>query len=122
MSSAVAHQLANCHRPSSQHLYQHPWLAYRHWCRLKGYTVSSPSVAKITDFLLFLRRDKGLSVSAVKGFRSMLTSVFKYQLPELSDHFLLRDYIRSFELVLLAIRLGINVVFLSICGVLCANV
>ena len=51
--------------------------------------MSAPSVAKITDFLLFLRRDRGLSVSAVKGFRSMLTSVFKYRLPELSDHFLL---------------------------------
>ena len=35
--------------------------------------MSSPSVAKIVDFLLFLRRDKGFSVLAVKGFRSMLT-------------------------------------------------
>ena len=60
--------------------------------------MSSPSVAKIVDFLLVLRRDKGLSVSAVKGFRSVLTSVFKYRLPKLFDHFLLRDLIRSFEL------------------------
>ena len=60
--------------------------------------MSSPSVAKIANFLLFLHRDRGLSVSAVKGFRSMLTSVFKYRLPELSDDFLLRDLIRSFEL------------------------
>ena len=98
MSSAVSHQLANCHRSSSQRLYQQSWLSYQCWCRSKGHTVSSPSVAKITDFLLFLRHDKGLSVSAVKGFRSMLISVFKYWLPELSDHFLLRDHIRSFEL------------------------
>ena len=60
--------------------------------------MSSPSVAKIADFLLFLRCVKGLSVSVVKGFRSMLTFVFKYRLPELSDHFLLRDLICSFEL------------------------
>ena len=60
--------------------------------------MSSPSVAKIADFLLFLRWVKGLSVSAVKGFRSMLTSAFKYRLPGLSDHFLLHDLIRSFEL------------------------
>ena len=60
--------------------------------------MSSPSVAMIADFLLFLHRDRGLSVLAVKGFRSMLTFVFKYRLPELSDHFLLRDLIRSFEL------------------------
>ena len=98
VSSAVCRQLANCHRPSSRRLYQHRWLAYRRWCRSKGHTVSSPSVAKIADFLLFLRRDRGLSVLAVKGFGSMLTSVFKYRLPELSDHFLLRDLIRSFEL------------------------
>ena len=98
VSNAVSRQLANCHRPSSQRLYQHHWLAYRRWCRSKGHTVSSPSVAKIVDFLLFLRRDRGLSVSAVKGFRSMLTSVFKYRLPELSDHFLLQDLIQSFEL------------------------
>ena len=60
--------------------------------------MSSPSVAKIADFLLFLRRIKGLSVFAVKDFQSMLTSVLKYRLPELSDHFLLRDLIRSFKL------------------------
>ena len=60
--------------------------------------MSSPSVTKIADFLLFLSRDRGLFVSGVKGFRSMLTSVFKYRLPELSDYFHLRDLIRSFEL------------------------
>ena len=87
VSSTVSRQLANCHRPSSQRLYQHRWLAYRRWCRSKGHTVSAPSVAKVADFLLFLCRDRGLSVSAVKGFRSMLTSVFKYRLSELSDHF-----------------------------------
>ena len=80
VSGAVACQLANCHRPSSYRLYQHRWLAYRQWCRSKGHMVSSPSVAKIADFLLFLRQVKGLSVSAVKGFRSMLTSVFKYRI------------------------------------------
>ena len=68
VSSAVSRQLANCHRPSSQRLYQHRWLAYRRWCRSKGHTVSAPSVAKIAGNLLFLRRDRGLSVSAVKGF------------------------------------------------------
>ena len=57
VSNAVSRQLANCHRPSSQRLYQHRWLAYRRWCCSKVHTVSAPSVAKIADFLLFLRRD-----------------------------------------------------------------
>ena len=60
LSSAVSHQLANCHRPSLQLLYQHRWLAYRRWCCSKGHMVSAPSVAKIADFLLFLRLDRGL--------------------------------------------------------------
>ena len=59
LSSAVSHQLANCHRPSLQRLYQH------RWCCSKGHMVSAPSVAKIADFLLFLRLDRGLSVSVV---------------------------------------------------------
>ena len=53
VSSSVARQLANCHRPSLQRLYQHRWLAYRRWCRSKGLTMSSPSVAKIAVFCCF---------------------------------------------------------------------
>ena len=122
VSGAVGRQLANCHRPSSQRLYQHRWLAYRHWCHSKGHTVSSPSVSKIADFLLFLRCVKGLSVSAVKGFRSMLTSVFKYHLPELSDHFFYATLFVPLSLnvlfVLLVPLIGICVVSSTIFGVL----
>ena len=65
---------------------------------LSGHSVSSRTIAKIADFLLFLRAEKHLSVSAVKGYRSTLTSVFKYRLPELQDSFVLCYLIRSFEL------------------------
>ena len=52
----------------------------------------------MADFLLFLRKEKHLSVSSVKSFRSMLSLVFKFRLPEIQDSFLLHDLIRSFEL------------------------
>ena len=55
-------------------------------------------MAKIADFLLFLRVEKGLSVSAVRGYRSTLTAMFKYKLPDLSSDFILRDLVRSFAL------------------------
>ena len=41
---------------------------------------------------------KNTSVSILKGYRSTLTSVFKYRLPELQDSFVFRDLISSFEL------------------------
>ena len=68
------------------------------WCSLTGHSVSSPSISKVADLLLFLRKEKLLSVSAVKGYHSALSSVFKYKLPEIWDSFALNDLIRSFEI------------------------
>ena len=98
VSRQVAQQLAQCHRASSQRLYQHRWKCYRQWYASKGHTVSVPSIAKIADFLFFLRKEKGLAVSSVKGFRSMLSSVFKFRVLEIQDSFILKDLLRSFEL------------------------
>ena len=53
------------------------------------YLVSLPSIAKIADFLFFLRKDRQLSVATVWGFRATLSSVFKFILPEVSDSVLL---------------------------------
>ena len=39
----------------------------------------------IADFLIYLRREKGLSVSAVKGYRSALNSVFALRGMDLAD-------------------------------------
>ena len=93
----MAQQLSLCRCSLSHHLYQHRWACYRRWCLPKGHSVSSPSIANIVDFLLFLRNERRLSVSAVKCYRSTLASVFKYKLPELRDSFVLNDLIRSFE-------------------------
>ena len=98
LSSRVANQLSFCRRQSSQRLYQHRWECYRSWCHSKGHSVSVPTVVKIADFLCFLRLEKHLSVSAIKGYCPTLSAVFKFHLPELGDNFILRDLIRSFEL------------------------
>ena len=49
--------------------------------------MSSSFILKVADFLLFLRKEKRLSVS-----------VFKYKLHEIHDSFILKDLIRSFEI------------------------
>ena len=97
-SSAVAVQSSLACRPSSRALYQHRWSVYRSWCRDQGHSVSRPTLAKIADFLYWLRFTKGLSVSSLRGYRSALSAVFRFHLPSLSSDPVLRDLLRSFRL------------------------
>ena len=84
-------------RPSSRAGYQAKWSIYRRWCTSEGHSISRPSLSKIADFLFWLRRSKKLSVSAVMGYRSMLSAVFRSVLPEISTSPVLHDFIRSFR-------------------------
>ena len=83
-SLAVAAQASLARRPSSRSNYQLKWLVYR-------------SFSKVADFLWWLRSVRGLSVSSIKGYRSVLSAVFRFHLPALSDHPVLRDLLRSFR-------------------------
>ena len=97
-SSGVASQVGLARRASSRTNYQLKWLTFRSWCCKKGHSISCPSVSKVADFLLWLHRCRGLSVSSIMGYRSILSAVFRFQLPELSSHPELRDLLRSFRL------------------------
>ena len=97
-SNAVAGQLARCRHRSTRANYQAKWVVYRSWCHRQGHSVSRPTVAKVADFLLFLRRSLSLSYSSIAPYRSMLSGVFRFLLPELSSHFVLHDLLRSFRL------------------------
>ena len=96
LSWCMAQQLSLCRCKSTRCLYQHRWQCYQAWCFRRGHSVSSPSVPKIANFLMYLRTKKHLSVAAIKGYHSTLVYVFKYCLLELLDSFILRDLIRSF--------------------------
>ena len=52
------------------------WMLFRGWCRGRGVAPVSATVFIIVDFLVHLRCDKVLSVSAVKGYCAALNSVF----------------------------------------------
>ena len=73
-------------------------MVYRSWCRCHGHSASRPTVAKVADFLLYLRRSLSLSYSSIASYRSMLSGAFRFVLPELSSHFVLHDLLRSFRL------------------------
>ena len=55
------------------------------------------TVSVIADFLVFLRRDKGLSVAAVKGYRAALNSVFALKGMDLAESRELSMLLRSFS-------------------------
>ena len=93
----VAKQTALARRPSSRAGYQAKWSVYRKWCTSEGHSISRPSLPKIVDFLFWLRRSKHLSVSAVRGYRSMLSAVFRSVLPEISTSLVLQDLLSSFS-------------------------
>ena len=58
--------------------------------------MSRPTVAKVADFLLYLRRSLSLAYSSFASYRSMLSGVFRFVLPEISTHFVLHYLPRSF--------------------------
>ena len=96
-SAAVARQLTHCHCRSTRVNYQAKWAVYCAWCHRNGHSVSWPTVPKVADFLLYLRRSLSLSYSSIAFYRSMLSGVFHFVFPELSSHFVLHN-LRSFRL------------------------
>ena len=78
--------------------YQARWGTYRKWCKDFHHRSSSPSIAKIADFLTYMFKNKGAALSTIKGYRAMLAAVFKFPLPEISSSPILKDLIRSFEI------------------------
>ena len=75
-SRAVAQTVVKARRHSTIVNNQRKWKNYRQWCRKHGHAISRPSSQKFADFLLHLCQTRGLSVSAVKSYKSMLNSVF----------------------------------------------
>ena len=97
-SPAVAGQLIFSRRLSTRLNYQARWGTYRKWCKDFRHRSSSPSMAKIADFLTFMFKTKGAALSTIKGYRAMLAAVFKFPLPEISTSPILKDLILSFEI------------------------
>ena len=70
----------------------------RAWCNRHGHSVSRPTVQKVASFLSYLCCSLSLLYSSIASYHSMLSVIFRFLLPELSSHFVLRDLLRSFRL------------------------
>ena len=96
-SDTVAGQLALCRRKSTRLNYQARWGRFRKWCRDFHHRSSEPTIPRIAEFLTFLFKTEKAAVSTIKGYRAMLSSVFKFCLPEISSSPILKDLVCSFE-------------------------
>ena len=67
------------------------------WCRGRGIAPVSATIPLIVDFLVHLRRDKGLSVSSGKGYRSAINSVFALKGIDLAASREISMLLRSFS-------------------------
>ena len=89
--------MSGCVRQSPSWLHQAKWMLFCGWCRGRGFAPINATVPLIVDFLVHLRHDKGLSVSAVKGNRAALNSVFALKGMDLADSRPISMLIRSFS-------------------------
>ena len=88
--------LLGCLRESSSRLYQSRWQIFCGWCHGRDVASVNATVPVVVDFLIYLRQDKGLSVSAVKGYSSALNSVLTLKGRDLSASREITMLLRSF--------------------------
>ena len=102
-SQGAGLEMSGCVRESTARFYQVKWLSFCGWCRRRGVALVNATVPLIVDFFIPLRRDRGLSVSAIKGYRATLNSVLALKGLDLAASRELSMLFRSFSR---SIRLG----------------
>ena len=95
-SGRAARVLSGVLRESSSRLYQSRWKIFCGWCHGRSVAPVNASVPVVVDFLIHLRQDKGLSVSAVKGYCSALNSVLALKGRDLAASREITTLLRSF--------------------------
>ena len=95
-SGRDARVLSGVLRESSSRLYQSRWKIFCGWCRGRSVAPVNASVPVVVDFLIHLHQDKGLSVSAVKGYCSALNSVLALKGLDLAASREITTLLRSF--------------------------
>ena len=95
-SGRAARVFSGVLRESSSRLYQSRWKIFCGWCRGRGVAPVNATVPVVVDFLIHLRQDKGLSVSAVKGYCSALNSVLALKGRDLTASREITTLLRSF--------------------------
>ncbi|KAH3831827.1 hypothetical protein DPMN_105098 [Dreissena polymorpha] len=76
--------VASARRISTRAVYDARWKLFSNWCIRGKIDPLNPSSRRIADFLIYLFDDKKLSLSSIKGYRSMISHTLAFTL--LSHH------------------------------------
>ena len=96
-SSHVTRQLGRLRRVSALNVYQSKWSVYRHWCREKRHSISSPSIPKVADFFYCGSGDlRDFLWRRLKHIALCFQLFFSFKLPAISTDSALKNLIRSF--------------------------
>lgn len=71
--------IAQARRASTTKVYDSRWNIFSRWCRRRDVDPLNPSVRRIADFLVYLFDTKKLSVSTIRGYRSMISHTLSFQ-------------------------------------------
>ena len=74
-SILASRRMARSVKPSSSALYQCRWKIFRDWCLRHDLSAASTPISKVADFFIYLKDQRSLSLSAVKGYRAVVSSV-----------------------------------------------
>lgn len=98
-SSKAAEFVSKARRDSTTAVYNAKWKIFTDWCSRKKVDPVYPSLRRIADFFIFLFEKKNLSVSTIRGYRSMLSQTLSFRKTcTIGTDPILSDLIRSFEL------------------------
>ena len=89
-------EMSSCIKTSTYRPYQEQWMLFCGWCRERGVAPVNATIPLIMDFLVHLRCDKGLLVSAVQGYHSARNSVFAFKGLDLAASREISTLLRSF--------------------------
>lgn len=98
-SSRASLLIASARRQSTRTVYEAKWRVFSEWCARRKIDPLDPSPRRLADFFVFLFDTKKLSVSTIKGYRSMIshTLSFRKKSSACSDP-IISELIRALEL------------------------
>ena len=96
-SRKAARRISQPTRKSTTELYQAKWAQFCNWSRSQSLNPLKATVPVIVDFLLFLREEKKLSSSAIKGYRSALAPVFLHRGLDISSSPEISALLKNFD-------------------------
>ena len=77
-SKEVADRVSKARRDSTRHIYDARWEIFDNLANRKKIDPIKAIPNVVTDFLIYLFRDKNCQVSTIKGYRSLISNTLKF--------------------------------------------